>query len=125
MSAARWRRAGLGTLAVAALWVGLAAWQPATTFHLAPAVVAWAPAYLWATAGGARRDTVLAAAGGGVAAALISVGLAAVGLLDGPALVGGGPLAESLLVAAGATVVGVAAGAIVPAAAGRGDSAGS
>lgn len=37
---ATWRRVALGTLGVAALWVGLAAWQPATTFHLAPAVLA-------------------------------------------------------------------------------------
>lgn len=43
------------------------------------------------------------------------VGLAAAGRLKGPALVGGGPLAESLLVSAGAAVVGVTAALVLPA----------
>lgn len=107
------RHAALGTLGVAAVWVGLAAWQPTTTYHLAPAVLAWAAPYLCATAAASRRDTVVAAVLGGLAAAVVSVGLAAVGWLQGPALLGGGPLAESLLVAAGAAVIGVAAALVL------------
>lgn len=110
-----WRRAVLGTLGVGGVWVGLTAWQPATTYHLAPAVLAWTAPYLCTTAAASRRDTVLAAALGGLVAAVVSVGLAAAGRLEGPALVGGGPLAESLLVSAGAAVVGVTAALVLPA----------
>lgn len=107
-------RAILGTLAIAALWVGVAAWRPTTTYHLAPAVLAWTPPYLSVVAGAGRWGGAFAAVAGGMAAAGVSLVLAVAGWLDGPALIGGGPLAESLLVSGGAAVVGVVGAVVIP-----------
>lgn len=89
--------AGAAGAVVAALaWALLARWQPTTTFHLAPFVVAaaWAAGLRRGTAAGvAARDARVAAFAGAVVAVLAAVLLAVADLLRGPVLWGsaGGP----------------------------------
>ncbi len=112
----RWTRAtrnpGLvGTLVIGVLWSVLAAWRPATTWHLAPLILA--AAWPWvvgqdASAGdpSARRRILLAGAAGlGAALALTGV-LSAAGRLDGPTWTGSGTAGlEALLLSVGGAAV--------------------
>lgn len=95
-------------LGFALLWAVLAALNPTTTYHLAPGLVA--AAYVWARWQRARPSALVAvlgdAATGAVAATVITLLLAAAGVLRGAALIGGGPVGEALLLVA---VTGVAA----------------
>lgn len=96
------------TLGVMLLWVVLTGLRPGTTFHLAPALVAWAPPWV----GSSGTTTVdwrrQAAYAGGVAAVVTGPGLAAIGRLDGPGLFGASALVETLVVAVVATLAGLA-----------------
>lgn len=93
-------RAATGTLLVAAVWALLAGRRPDTTYHFAPALVAWAYPYLRLSATPTGRRQALAAVAGGAAAAVImTFALNALGWLEGPVLFGGDALGESLLVA--------------------------
>lgn len=82
------------TLAVIAAWVGLAAWRPHVTFHLAP-VFAGAAWPVGLRRGGALRIAPIDAARGALAGATIAVAASLVlwwaGLLDGPTLWDDGP----------------------------------
>jgi hypothetical protein len=92
-------RAVAGTLLVAALWAVLAAWRPGTTYHFAPALVAWAYPYLRLSRAPTRLRQALGAVGVGAAvAAVTAFTLHTVGWLTGPVLFGGSALGESLLV---------------------------
>lgn len=88
---------------MALLWVVVAAIRPATTFHLAPLIVAAWPAF------GERqleRSISMALAGGAIA--VLTTGLLSVGgLLRGPSLLPwGGSALESLFAAAVGAFVG-------------------
>jgi hypothetical protein len=96
------------TVAAAVLWWALATWRDGTTFHLGPAIVIAA----WAVVDrlqAQRRLTQAEAAtrlGAGVAATLlVTVVLELSGRLEGPALVGGTALGETVLVAVATVVV--------------------
>lgn len=101
-------------LAAAGLWAALAAWRPTTTWHLAPVILAVAPAFARLAAGGPRaaqgarrsrlrpamRWAVTAALGAG-GSVLVAVVLALVGRLAGPTFTGeGSALGEAVLAAA-------------------------
>lgn len=105
------------TLVVAAVWGLLAILRPMVTYHLGPAVVAWAyPFVRWTRP--ARPSTgraLSSAAAGGLFAATATLVLHAAGFLRGPALFGGGPLGEGLIVAAVAALVAAVAGIAVSA----------
>ena len=98
----------LAGAAAAAFWVALAWWRPTTTWHLGPLLVAAAPGLASASDGQTREDrpdrvAVMRrlAVTGALAAAALSVVLAAAGLLEGPTVVGLGPaLPEALAVSA-------------------------
>lgn len=98
-------RAMLVALGVAVLWGALAFARPSTTFHLAPAIVAWTPPYLVASSGVDDDRGVRAALAGGSVAAVGGLVLAALGRLDGPVLFGGSGWAEAVIVAGVATAV--------------------
>ncbi|MGH3443179.1 MAG: hypothetical protein ACRDUY_14285 [Nitriliruptorales bacterium] len=92
----------LATVALGALWAVLAAVRPGVTFHLAPTILAGAYAWLrWLdepppSATGALGTVVL----GAVFAIAETFALAGVGWLEGPALVGGNALGESIIAVA-------------------------
>lgn len=95
-----------GTLLIAVAWAVLAGRSPDTTYHLAPALVAWGYPYLRLSAAPAgRRQAMGAVAVGAAAAVLTTFALELIGWLEGPVLVGGDALGESLLVAGVAAVV--------------------
>lgn len=90
-------------LAAAGFWWALATWREGTTFHLAPVVVTAA----WAVADRLQRQERLThnnaatrLAAGTAATLAVTVVLWTTGRLDGPALVGGSALAETLLATA-------------------------
>ncbi|MGA8995716.1 MAG: glutaredoxin domain-containing protein, partial [Nocardioidaceae bacterium] len=73
------------------LWLALALWQPTTTWHLAPGLMAGAAPYLQAGATVSdpvthRRRVLLTAVSGFTATAAAAVALGAAGLLRGPTL---------------------------------------
>ncbi|GAA2502644.1 glutaredoxin domain-containing protein [Terrabacter carboxydivorans] len=78
------------TLGMALLWLGLALWRPTTTWHLAPVLVAGAlPWFVISNLSSVRRKTravLLAAAAGGIAAALAATVMSGLDLLRGPTL---------------------------------------
>jgi hypothetical protein len=89
--------------AAAALWWALATWREGTTYHLAPVVVTAA----WAVVDRLQRQqrlthiqAIMRLAAGTIATLAVTVVLETTGRLDGPALVGGTALAETLLVTA-------------------------
>lgn len=86
---------------LAVLWAALAAVHPTTTFHTAPLIIAAWPALTARDRSTAWRLSL----GGLMIAATSTLGLAGIGLLEGPSLFPwGGPLIESLT-AAGAGVL--------------------
>lgn len=110
-------RAIVVTLGVAGAWGLLAILRPTVTYHLGPAVVAWAYPFLrWTRPARPSTSRALSsAAAGGLFAATATLVLHAAGLLQGPALFGAGPLGEGLIVAAVAALVAAVAGIVVPA----------
>jgi uncharacterized protein (DUF427 family)/glutaredoxin len=102
---------GTGWTAVVALvWVLLAVWQPTTTWHLLPVLLAGALPWIIGQdlrAGDLSAAIRLAgaAAGGFAAAGLVTLGLARFDLLRGPALAGLGNATIESLVLAGAAAV--------------------
>ena len=112
----RWTRRTLNpgliwTLVVAVAWSGLAAWRPATTWHLAPLILA--AAWPWVvgqdTSGHdpSARRRILLAGGGGLGAALTLTGvLSSAGRLDGPTWTGSGTAGiEALLLSVGGAAI--------------------
>ncbi len=99
------------TIVVAVGWSLLAAWRPATTWHLAPLILA--ATWPWvvgqdSTAGDpSARRRVLLAGGGGLGAALALTGaLFWTGRLDGPTWTGSGdPVVEAILLAVGGAAI--------------------
>lgn len=72
---------------LAILWIALAFWQPETTWHLGPLVVALAPALVHRSAGVMSRGAALGAATNGlINAAIATAILAYFDKLEGPAL---------------------------------------
>ncbi|MGI8873154.1 MAG: hypothetical protein ACR2KP_02275 [Egibacteraceae bacterium] len=93
---------------IAVAWAVLAGRSPDATYHFAPALVAWTYPYLRLSGTRASPRQALGAVVVGTAVAVITtVVLDAVGWLEGPVLVGGDALGESLLVAGFAAVVAV------------------
>lgn len=109
----RWWNGALLALLVAAVWFGLAATHPATTYHVAPLLVAavWPLGRRWRAGSALPLTGALVPAAGGVLVALATTLVLAVRhALAGPTLAGpGGALAETLI----ATVVGAGLGLLV------------
>lgn len=100
---------------LAAVWAIGAAWQPTSTYHLAPLLVAGMVPGLART--GARMDLVSTTTVGALLAMGTGVALAAADLLRGPTLLPyGGALAEAITFAAigaiGGALIGMATAAI-------------
>ncbi len=98
----------------AVLWVAVAILRPATTFHLAPFLIAAAPPVLFVLDEGASADrgSVLRI---GVISAALSIGTAlvllAIGAMEGPVFEAfPGPLVEALAFTAVGAVVGIGIG---------------
>lgn len=95
------RRATFWGIVLAGLWVLVAVARPATTFHLAPLLIAAAPPVLLvlddrssATHGSVARVALGAAAIAGVT----TIAVAAAGAMDGPAFGAfGSPLTEAII----------------------------
>jgi len=100
-----WREPALAGVVVAVLWVLLAAWEPTTTWHLAPFLVGAVPPWLLSRRaapphGGLPLVRSVAAISGASAAGL-AVALWALGVLRGPVLTGSGPVVvESVVLGA-------------------------
>jgi len=99
-----WREGALAGLVVAVLWVVLAAWEPTTTWHLAPFLAGAAPPWLLSRGAGPSRGGPpllrRVAAISGAAAVGLTLALWALGLLRGPVLTGSGPaVGESVVLA--------------------------
>jgi len=90
-----WREPALAGVVVAVLWVLLAAWEPMTTWHLAPFLVGAVPPWLLSRRAGPPHGGLplvgRVAAISGAAAAGLAVALWALGVLRGPVLTGSGP----------------------------------
>jgi len=90
-----WREPALAGVVVAVLWVLLAAWEPMTTWHLAPFLVGALPPWLLSRQAGPPHGGLplvrRVAAISGAAAAGLAVALWALGVLRGPVLTGSGP----------------------------------
>jgi len=93
-----WREPALAGVVVAVLWVLLAAWEPMTTWHLAPFLVGALPPWLLSRQAGPphgglplvrRVATISGAAAAGLAVALWALGAARPGT-DGFGAGGGG-----------------------------------
>lgn len=115
-AAAGTRRLPVGAVAavwavgLAVIWVLLSVWQPTTTWHLAPVLLAGA--WPWMTGrdlrSGARSGAVglvLAGAGGFAVSALATAGLDRADLLRGPTVLGFPSATVESVVLAGTTVV--------------------
>ena len=91
-----WREGATVGVAVAVLWVLLAAWRPDTQWHLAPFLAAAAPPWLLARRGAPDRVVLpllrRVGAVSAVGVVALSVALGAFGLLRGPTLIEPGPL---------------------------------
>nr|WP_238383492.1 MULTISPECIES: glutaredoxin domain-containing protein [unclassified Nocardioides] len=104
------------TAVVTAAWLVLAGWQPSTTWHLAPLLVA--AAWPWVVGQhqspddpSARRRIVVAAVAGLTVASLATGALAAIGHLEGPTWTGSGStVAEALLLAGAGSLLAMVAG---------------
>ena len=96
---------------VAVVWSLLVAWRPATTWHLAPLILAaawpWVVGQDTSAGDSSARRRILFAGGGGLGAALALTGLlSAAGRLDGPTWTGSGtPVVEALLLSAGGAAI--------------------
>jgi hypothetical protein len=108
------RRALMWGVMLAVLWVAVAVFRPATTFHLAPFLVAVAPPVLLVLDEGASadRDSVLRI---GAISATLSLGTAllllATGAMEGPAFeVFPSPLVEAIVFTAVGAIGGVGFG---------------
>ena len=96
---------------LAAVWAIGAAWQPTSTYHLAPLLVAGIVPGMALTAN--RMDLAATSAAGAVLAMGIGVALAAADLLRGPTLLPyGGALAETITFAAVGAISGTIIGRI-------------
>lgn len=85
----------IGSGVFALIWVVVALARPATTFHLAPAIVA-----IWPALTGGGRPKVFYSTTGFLVAAIATLALSASGMLQGPTLLPwGGPAVESFFVA--------------------------
>lgn len=94
----------LAGLALAGIWIVLAAWDPTTTWHLAPLLVVLAPSWTAANRGqhGSRWGVL------GVTLAVATTGaLHTLDLLRGPALIGPDATIEALIVAAAGGLAGL------------------
>ncbi|MFV9672586.1 MAG: hypothetical protein ACNYZH_05115 [Acidimicrobiia bacterium] len=108
------RRALMWGAMFAVLWVAVAILRPATTFHLAPFLIAAAPPVLFVLDEGASTDRASVLRIGAISAAL-SIGTAlvllAIGAMEGPVFEAfPSPLAEALALTAVGTVVGIGIG---------------
>jgi len=105
----RWQPLGVA-IGFALAWVLLAARTPSTTYHLAPLLVATAPAvaHRWLTGAAVRSPRAIGLAVAGLAIALVTTAvLTWRGLLAGPDVTGGdGVVAETVLLALLGTVLG-------------------
>lgn len=101
------------TALAAAAWFALIAWRPTTTWHLAPALVAGAGAWVVAQyrTDAVTRWWIVATAALGLLVALGEVAVfQASGSLAGPALFGGTVVGESILMSTVGAASGVIAG---------------
>ncbi|MGA8978196.1 MAG: DUF427 domain-containing protein [Pedococcus sp.] len=104
------------TLVLALAWVALVAWRPATTWHLAPLMLAaawpWVVGQDSPSGDRSARRRILLAGGGGLGAALALTGvLASTGRLEGPTWTGSGtPVLEALLLSVGGAAIATALG---------------
>lgn len=108
------RRALMWGAMFAVLWVAVAILRPATTFHLAPFLIAAAPPVLFVLDEGASTDRASVLRIGAISAAL-SMGTAlvllAIGAMEGPVFEAfPSPLVEALALTAVGAVVGVGIG---------------
>jgi hypothetical protein len=108
------RRALIWGVMLAVLWVAVAVLRPATTFHLAPFLIAAAPPVLLVLDEGASADRSSVLRIGAISAAL-SVGTAllllAIGAMEGPAFeVFPSPLVEAVVFAAAGAIGGIGVG---------------
>lgn len=96
------------SIVVAAIWMGLAINRPESTFHFAPAVAAaaWPVTARIRSGAASNRAAGLAALGGLVVALAATLILEGVDALEGPEVIGGSALGESII----ASVVGAAWG---------------
>jgi len=96
-------------LGLAVLWAVLAGISPTTTYHLAPLIVASAPAIVDSLQGNRSMVRFVLNAAVGLAMALTVTGiLSASGVLDGPSLLPtGGAVMESVVFAVAGGVVGL------------------
>lgn len=94
----------LAGLALAGIWVALAAWRPTTTWHLAPLLVVLAPPWTAANLDAPHRGWVVV----GVALTVVTTGmLHTLDLLRGPALIGSDATIEALIVTAAGSLLGL------------------
>lgn len=104
------------TAVVAAAWLVLAGWQPSTTWHLAPLLVAAAGPWVVGQDQSpddpsARRRIVVAAVAGLAVASLATGALATTDHLEGPTWTGSGStVAEALLLAGAGSLLAMVAG---------------
>lgn len=74
------------TVGAAGLWAGLAAWDPTTNYHLAPALVVSSGPALLAGRGRAHGSPIGAVIGSTIVATAMLLSLRAVGVLRGPTI---------------------------------------
>ena len=104
------------TLVVAVVWSLLVAWQPTTTWHLAPLILAaawpWVVGQDTSPGDTSARRRILFAGSGGLGAALALTGLlSAAGRFDGPTWTSSGtPGVEAFLLSAGGAAIATALG---------------
>jgi len=108
------RRALMWGAMFAVLWVAIAILRPATTFHLAPFLIAGAPPVLFVLDEGASTDRASVLRIGAFSAAL-SIGTALVlltiGAMEGPVFEAfPSPLVEALALTAAGAIVGIGIG---------------
>ncbi len=108
------RRALMWGVMLAVLWVAVAVLRPATTFHLAPFLIASAPPVLLVLDEGASVDRSSVLRIGAIGAAL-SLGTAllllAIGAMEGPVFEAfPSPLVEAFVLTAAGAVVGIGIG---------------
>ena len=108
------RRALMWGVMLAILWVTVAILRPATTFHLAPFLVAGAPSVLFVLDEGAAAERTSVIRIGALSASLslgVALLLLTIGAMDGPVFeVFPGPLVEAIAFTAIGTIGGIGFG---------------